>query len=79
MSYKDIIALLMNLISRLSNLNRIALLKASYNGAADREDQIAQSFLELVNVLGHSISSRKSIQVELEHKWRPLLWSDVSR
>ena len=79
MSYKGIIALLMNLISRLSNLNRIALLKASYNGAADREDQIAQSFLELVNVLGHSISSRKSIQVELEHKWRPLLWSDVSR
>ena len=79
MSYKDIIALLLNLISRLSNLNRIVLLKASYNGAADREDQIAQSFLQLVNALGHSLSFRKAVQIELEHKWRPLLWSDVSR
>lgn len=79
MGYKDIIALVMDLISRLSNLHKVVLLKASYNGAADREDQIAQSFLQLVNALGEQMSSRDPIQIKLEHKWRPLLWSDVSR
>ena len=75
MTYKEIIALVMELIMRLPKLQRVVLLKASYNGEADREDQIAQSFLQLVNVLGEG----RSIQIQLEHKWRPLLWSDVSR
>ncbi|KAL0032659.1 hypothetical protein WJX79_003728 [Trebouxia sp. C0005] len=46
---------------------------------ADREDQIAQSFLQLVNVLCQDMFCRRSIQIDLEHKWRPLLWSDVGR
>lgn len=75
MTYKEIIALVMELIRRLPKVQRVVLLKASYNGEADREDQIAQSFLQLVNVLGEG----KSIQIQLEHKWRPLLWSDVTR
>ena len=79
MCYKEIIVLVMELISRLPKLERVVLLKASYNGEADREDQIAQSFLQLVNVLGQGVSCRKSIQIQLEHKWRPLLWSDVTR
>ena len=79
MCYKEIIALVMDLIRRLPKLERLVLLKASYNGEADREDQIAQSFLQLVNVLGQGMSSSRSIQIQLEHKWRPLLWSDVSR
>lgn len=79
MCYKEIIPLVMELIKRLPKLERVVLLKASYNGEADREDQIAQSFLQLVNVLGQGASCGKSIQIQLEHKWRPLLWSDVSR
>ena len=79
MCYKEIIPLVMELIRRLPKLDKVVLLKASYNGQADREDQIAQSFLQLVNVLGQGMSCRDSIQIQLEHKWRPLLWSDVSR
>ena len=79
MCYKEIIALVMELIKRMPKLEKVVLLKASYNGEADREDQIAQSFLQLVNVLGQGMSRKKSIQIQLEHKWRPLLWSDVSR
>ena len=79
MVYKAIIALVMALIRRLPNLHRVVLLKATYNGAADREDQIAQSFLWLVNELGQDMVSGKSIQIDLEHRWRPLLWADVSR
>lgn len=79
MCYKDIIATVAALITRLTSLHRIVLLKASYNGAADREDQIAQSFLQLVNLLCQDMSCRRSIQIDLEHRWRPLLWSDVGR
>jgi hypothetical protein len=79
MAYKDITATVCSLIRRLPNLHRVVLLKASYNGAADREDQIAQSFLQLVNVLCQDMFCRRSIQIDLEHKWRPLLWSDVGR
>ena len=79
MCYKEIISLVMELIRRLPKLDKVVLLKASYNGEADREDQIAQSFLQLVNVLGEGMSCTKSIQIQLEHKWRPLLWSDVTR
>lgn len=75
MTYKEIVALVMDLIRRLPKLQRVVLLKASYNGEADREDQIAQYLLQLVNVLGEG----RSIQIQLEHKWRPLLWSDVTR
>lgn len=79
MVYKDITATVTSLIRKLPSLNRVVLLKASYNGSADREDQIAQSFLQLVNVLCQDMSCRRSIQIDLEHKWRPLLWSDVGR
>lgn len=78
-SYNMIIATVTGLITKLPSLNRIVLLKASYNGAADREDQIAQSFLQLVNLLCQGMASRRSVQIDLEHKWRPLLWSDVGR
>ncbi len=79
MAYKDITATVCSLIRRLPNLHRVVLLKASYNGAADREDQIAQSFLQLVNVLCQDMFCRRSIQIDLQHKWRPLLWSDIGR
>ena len=79
MAYNDIIAMVIRLIKRLSKLQRIVLLKASYNGAADREDQIAQSFLKLVNLLCQDMFCRRSIQIDLEHKWKPLLWCDTGR
>lgn len=79
MVYKDITATVTSLIRKLPSLHRVVLLKASYNGSADREDQIAQSFLQLVNVLCQDMSCRRSIQIDLEHKWRPLLWCDVGR
>lgn len=79
MRYKDIIATISALIKKVPSLHRVVLLKATYNGTADREDDIAQSFLQLVNLLGQDMPGSKALRVDLEHKWCPLLWSDVSR
>ena len=79
MSYKSIIELVATLIKQLPSLKRMVLLKATYNGAADREDKIAQDFLKLVNMLCTDLPCRRSIQIDLNHKWKPLLWCDEGR
>ena len=79
MRYKEIIAAVTALIRQVPSLHRVVLLKATYNGAADREDEVAQTFLQLVNLLGQDMPCRKALRIDLDHKWRPLLWSDISR
>lgn len=79
MRYKDIIAVVTALIRKVPSLQRVVLLKATYNGTADREDEVAQTFLQLVNVLGQEMPGSKALRVDLDHKWCPLLWSDISR
>lgn len=79
MRYKDIINVVTALVKRVPSLHRVVLLKATYNGTADREDEIAQTFLQLVNLLGQEMPGSKALHIDLQHKWSPLLWSDVSR